>query len=308
MTGVGMRDDPSGISSEGVVRAIEQNLPAIKSGLRNCFLEPPGPDAPVRETVRRAQHLNSEHMMHNFLDAVASCLAATLDGLAALPALLRIASPTVPIFAVGRAVTESSALAFWLLGPDVDPLERLRRGANQAIEGHGEMGRFIGEIQAAVQRLIRDVPLGSQTDPASQANIEDLLAWGVSVGLEVERRKRGRPAILGVDGVRRPTMMALVDHVLGASNDHHIPGTGQACYRVASAVTHSGWHSRAVLGQMPDGPASAFFDAPAVETTAYIVPFAVDAFCNAADAALTYFQASAPQTEIALRRLAMAVS
>lgn len=308
MKRVGGADDPSGIPSETVAGAIERSVPPIKSGLQQCFSLPLVPDSPVGTDYRRAQALHSEHMLVCHLEAVASCLAASVDGLAAVPALLRTTSPTVPIFAVGRAVTESAALAFWLLDPGIETLERLRRAANHQIDGYREMSRFIGEIQASVQRLIREVPKGPKTDPETEANIEDLLAWGATVGLEVQQGRLAQPEVLGRrEDARRPAMMDLIDHVLGAGDDHHIPGLGQAYYRVASAVTHSNWHGRAVLGQSPDVSASDLFRAPSVETTAFIVPFAIDAFCAAAEAALKYFEADLLGAEAALQDLAAAV-
>jgi hypothetical protein len=298
-------EDPGEIPSERVAHLLEDCLPAIKRAVRRCYADlPPPAEAPIRTVMRRALELGDDYAADNLLRFSASLLSAGFDNAAVLPALLRTPSPAVPSFAIGRALLETCGAAYHLLEPNVDPLERLRRGMNEAVSGFTEMSRFMGELQASVRRSASLPPLAQPAmDPEFLKKAEEMLAWGPAVGLEVQRPKRQTPTILAADGGRDPSIMSLVDGVMGAEDELHIPGVGQAYYRIASAVAHSGWHARSILGRSPDAAPADLFDAPSTESASLIIPFAVEALCTTVEAAWGLFGAQPSTGRSAVARL-----
>ena len=281
-------DSPGEIATELLAGSIESAISVIRKCLRNAF------SSTIQESElslirRKATEIGDIYPADNWLRYSASVLSAALDNAAALPGILRIASPTVPAYAVGRSLLESCAEAYYLLEPGLDPVERLRRGMNQAITGLFEMARFVAELQASVLR-------GSSLDRGSGPHIDEelsnvtwLLDWAPLAGCEIRKGKRAEepPMIVSPGAARDASTMARVDAVLAGTRDEHVPGVGHAYYRIASAVAHSAWHARAVLQQEPDQLPSKYFDAPSADSIALIVPVGVGALCVSVRAALT---------------------
>jgi hypothetical protein len=68
-------------------------------------------------------------------------------------------------------------------------------------------------------------------------------------------------------------------------------------------VTHSSWHSQAIIGGNPDSTPAQLLDSPEADSVGGIVPVSVTAFCASIDTVLSMFNSTPPATRQALAHL-----
>lgn len=149
------------------------------------------------------------------------CIAAS-DHLMAMAELLESDEVgAFSLYTVARGVLEASARAWYLIDPDANTSERVRRYMNEELWAINESRRFLDGLGADTELL------DDRERAIRNSTTDDLI-----------KTKNGWQL-----GEERPSAMRLSDQILGSPSSR--PGFGAATYRFMSATAHSGIHGLA---------------------------------------------------------------
>jgi hypothetical protein len=173
---------------------------------------------------------HSDNQMHVLYVVCGSQAAAAGDFAHSLALLLRSPRTVYGQAAVARGPSEHAARLWYVLEPNLEPIERVRRYLNERLYSMHEQLNIIealGELD----------PVASPTEESRQqltARIHEILRWAEKIGLASVQdrtpRRSGLPATPQI-GKQRPSATALHEQAL--------IGLGALSYRLACAVTHA---------------------------------------------------------------------
>jgi hypothetical protein len=179
-------------------------------------------DSPAARDVMAVAAADRQAMTRTY-EYTILLLASASDHLRAIADLLGHRHGFFPNFSLARAVLEAAARAWYLLDPEIDCDERLRRYLNERLVS----------LQEQVWLLTN---IGDATDD-KRAEITEILLTAELHGYPV-RRSSGRPSSIGLQ--RRPTTAALIHELIP---DPTGTMAGKALYQVMSAVVHAAPHA-----------------------------------------------------------------
>ena len=165
--------------------------------------------------------------------------ASCCDHLAGAAAVIRAPLCSVSSYTLMRSVTESAALACYFASPEIDSLERVRRGMNWRLDGLCEQINLIRPFS---------IPRAGEDLQDLEAKIAAISRAGSHHGLVFHRQDRWRQSAYFGDKPQ-PGAMNLVDAALKIvedPSDTPRPSAGHLSYRFLSAVAHGKSHG---LGQ-----------------------------------------------------------
>jgi hypothetical protein len=154
------------------------------------------------------------------------CANSCVDHLAAAAILIKSRSVTTSLYTVMRGASEAAAIASYILDPNIDARERVRRTINCRLDGLNE--------QIAMLKPFEDQPDMATVKAGLQGTVASIEKSSRTHGFTFHKANGYKAAYLDE---RLPTIMKLIDDCAG-----DVPQQGASHYRVMSGVAHAGAH------------------------------------------------------------------
>lgn len=223
---------------------------------------------PSLATRRYAEETDGQFMYGHLLRVIALGVAGAAQHAEVFGRLLGDGSNPLPTFTVARAGTTAAARTGYLVEPNIEARERLRRAANDVLYALSEVDRILVDSRRKIlhsvltdvlenEEQIDRIVGGLHGEEGARAEI---LEWGKSpaVGFQTLPKGRGGWKYLAEEGAteRRPSDMEAIERILGRNEDGWRPGMGAAFFQTTSSVMHSSAHGLAAASMGADATPS----------------------------------------------------